>query len=702
MSGLESADEAGMAVPLRPMAGYRRRLRALLVVALLGSVLAVPNTALAVGGEGEGWPAFGESDGCGSPWMRGPKVEKTGSLSGSTVLRGPHANYFGRTINQVWDSLRWWDVPMSNGERLRMHKRLIPALAEVEVNLAAAAATGLNYTIIDRYTYGYTARTVGGSFRVSQHAFGNAIDMNSTKNPYTTGSLITDMPGWFVDAWSDAGFCWGGYWQSIKDPMHYNWRGPLFTPGFTTLPASYAPLTSAESFTRTMATTNVPGRLDDTTFRILMDGDNDGAIDVVNVNTIGNTTVIDVVRASLGYGGCSVSRYLSPQPAVGSMAFPGDWDRDGAQDLWVVNDTTGLSVTAFTRVSDFEETETVSVAAAAGKQYLSADHNVDGWGDLYIFRYDGGEWTVEVRSGADRFATVLVSGTFAGDENLRFTAVDRNLDQVPDVFAVGANGSLILDGASGFSTSENISVSVQGFDDIAGTDFDGDGRHDLAVLDGNSLKIYAGNSRLSGMQVTSWFEYPLALCSDSGLAYPYEGRFRDDDGSVHSADIDAIADTQVTRGCNPPLNDLFCPRRAITRGELAAFISRGLHLPEGTGNTYVDDDGSTFVGNIESLVAAGILVACNAQGDRFCPSEPVTRDVMAQFLVAAFGFVPSDVDAFVDDGASPYHDDINAIAAVGVTRGCNPPTNDEFCPVRVVTRQEMASFMIRALRISVP
>jgi len=684
------------------MSGFRKLAGCAVAVVLVGGFLFTPVPADAVGGEGEGWPAFGESDGCGSPWMRGPKVERTGALPASTVLRGPHASYFGRTVGQVWDSLKWWDVPMSNGESLRLHERLIPALSQVEENLANAAASGYSYNIVDRYTYGYTARTIGGSNRVSQHTFGNAIDINSTTNPFTTGPLITDMPNWLVSAFTDAGFCWGGNWIDVKDAMHFNWRGPIFTPGMTVLPASYAPLTSAENFSRTMYSDTVPGALADTQFRLLMDGDNDGAVDVVKMNRNGASTVIDVLRASAGFEGCAVSRYVSPTPLEGSVAIPGDWDRDGAQDLWVIDDSDGLSITAFLGSSDFEETESVVVAALAGDEYLAADHNVDGWSDLYILRNEGSVWSIEVRSGADGFATVLTTGSFSGDASLRFTAVDRNLDQIPDLMAVGTAGSVILDGASSFATSESIPVSESGFDDIAGTDFDGDGRHDLVVLSGSSLRVLAGNTALSGMQVTSWFEFPKFLCSGSTLPYPYEGSFRDDESNVHSDDIDAIALTNITRGCNPSLNDRFCPQRSITRGELAAFISRALSLPSSATDTYIDDEASDFEGDIERLVGAGINIACNASGDRFCPDDEVTREGMARFLVQAFGLEASEVDAFVDDGSSPYEREINALAAAGITKGCNPPMNDQFCPDRDVPRQEMASFMIRALRVIDP
>ena len=669
----------------------------------LALVLATPAPADAVGAEGEGWPSFSESDGCGSPWMRGPNIERSGWVPLSTPLRGPYADYFGRSIQQVWDSLFWWDVPMSNGESLRLHERMRPALEHVEAGIAQARSDGKYYGIVDRYTYGFAARTVGGSYRISQHGLGNGIDINSVTNPYTTGNLKTNMPSWFVDIWSDSGFCWGGYWVSVKDAMHYNWRGPLFTPGMTELPPSYPPNTSTESFTRSMHTDSVPAGLPDTSHRLLMDGDGDGAVDVVNISETPIGTIVDVARARTGFNGCAVSRYPAPDLPSGDTIINGDWDRDGSQDIWIIDDDADdIEIMAYLRFGDFTETESATINAQPGDAYLSADHNVDGWGDLYILRHNGGTWSVEVRSGVDRFGTVLASGTVSGDGDTKFTAVDRNHDQIPDLFGVASGGSFIADGASAFGSIETITGIPGDLTDVAGTDFDGDGRHDLVTLEGGTLRVYAGNSRLSGLRVTSWFEFPTYSCSSTSLPYPYEGTFRDDDESVHRYKIDEIKALGITRGCNPPLRDKFCPDRDITRGELAAFLRRALDLPEATGNTYTDDNDSIFEGDIESLYAAGVHVPCDASGLRFCPDEPVTRDVMARFLTRAFGFEESSVDAFSDDNGSPYEPQINAIAAVRVTLGCNPPDNDRFCPDRVVSRQEMASFMVRAVERITP
>ena len=42
------------------------------------------------------------------------------------------------------------------------------------------------------------------------------------------------------------------------------------------------------------------------------------------------------------------------------------------------------------------------------------------------------------------------------------------------------------------------------------------------------------------------------------------------DDHVFKADIDWLAATGVTRGCNPPANDEFCPDGYVTRGQMAA------------------------------------------------------------------------------------------------------------------------------------
>lgn len=52
------------------------------------------------------------------------------------------------------------------------------------------------------------------------------------------------------------------------------------------------------------------------------------------------------------------------------------------------------------------------------------------------------------------------------------------------------------------------------------------------------------------------------------------GRFTDDDNSVFEGDIEWMAASGVTFGCNPPGNDHYCPDDLVDRGQMAAFMHR--------------------------------------------------------------------------------------------------------------------------------
>ncbi|MGF1667646.1 MAG: cellulase family glycosylhydrolase [Acidimicrobiia bacterium] len=129
----------------------------------------------------------------------------------------------------------------------------------------------------------------------------------------------------------------------------------------------------------------------------------------------------------------------------------------------------------------------------------------------------------------------------------------------------------------------------------------------------------------------AWRSDLLAALIPAG-SEPPTGSFVDDDASVFQADIEWLAATGVTRGCNPPTNDRFCPDDAVTRGQMAAFLTRSLGLPAATSAGFVDVTG-TFANDIDRLASSGITRGCNPPAnDQFCPDQPVTRGQMAAFL----------------------------------------------------------------------
>ncbi len=183
----------------------------------------------------------------------------------------------------------------------------------------------------------------------------------------------------------------------------------------------------------------------------------------------------------------------------------------------------------------------------------------------------------------------------------------------------------------------------------------------------------------------------------AGVISPYD--FKDVGSSVHQAGIAYISDLGVTKGCNPPTNDRFCPDDTVTRGQMAAFLVRAVGLPAADGGGFTDTSDSIFAGDVDRLVAAGITKGCNPpDNDRYCPDGEVSRAEMAAFLVRAFGFGSASEVDFVDDDGSVFETDIERLAAAGVTKGCNPPSNDRFCPDQAITRGEMATFLMRALQ----
>ena len=102
--------------------------------------------------------------------------------------------------------------------------------------------------------------------------------------------------------------------------------------------------------------------------------------------------------------------------------------------------------------------------------------------------------------------------------------------------------------------------------------------------------------------------------------------------------------------------------------------------------------------SIQKLYNAGITKGCET--DKFCPDESVTRAQMAAFLVRAVhssAFVPPEAIGIFDDVSVEYWaaDWIEQLYNDGTTKGCK---SDPllYCPEGLVTRAEMAVFLLRA------
>jgi D-alanyl-D-alanine carboxypeptidase len=92
-------------------------------------------------------------------------------------------------------------------------------------------------------TSGFNCRFVSGTRRWSQHAYGEAIDVNPVENPYVQGSRVSPptgrryldrsrvrpgmaVPGGLlVRAFEAVGWRWGGRWTGSRDYQHFSTTG---------------------------------------------------------------------------------------------------------------------------------------------------------------------------------------------------------------------------------------------------------------------------------------------------------------------------------------------------------------------------------------------------------------------------------------------------------------------------------------------
>ena len=140
--------------------------------------------------------------------------------------------------------------------RLVAHKDAVNALVGALRSMYRHGFKIRKMYLVDRYdasdrrsmradnTSAFNCRTVAGTDRWSEHAYGRAIDINPVENPYVAsdgsvsprkGAEYADRSprrkgmiasgGATVRAFEREGWGWGGYWSSSKDYQHFSASG---------------------------------------------------------------------------------------------------------------------------------------------------------------------------------------------------------------------------------------------------------------------------------------------------------------------------------------------------------------------------------------------------------------------------------------------------------------------------------------------
>lgn len=187
-----------------------------------------------VGGGGGGTAASGESGGFWSG-IKGAFAGRSTALGGTgegivsgfksgynaggaqpsgDVTRGS-ANYMQGQHGSAGSNLT--TITTASGKKVTVHKDAAPSFKGF---LDELEGTGYNIKSLG----GFNMRNKAGGGGLSQHAYGNAIDINPSANPFSK-IFQTDMPKNVSDMAAKWGLSWGGDWKSIKDTMHFEWTG---------------------------------------------------------------------------------------------------------------------------------------------------------------------------------------------------------------------------------------------------------------------------------------------------------------------------------------------------------------------------------------------------------------------------------------------------------------------------------------------
>ncbi len=189
---------------------------------------------------------------------------------------------------------------------------------------------------------------------------------------------------------------------------------------------------------------------------------------------------------------------------------------------------------------------------------------------------------------------------------------------------------------------------------------------------------------------------PVDEPEDPG-ASPDPDYFDDDDGGVHEPSINRLAAAGVLDGTECGERRI-CPRAPVRRWEMAVWVVRVLgEVSSDAGSRFADMDAdSWWASYVERLAELEVTKGCGTDPLRYCPQDPVTRSQMASFLVRAFDLDAAAPAGFADTAGNTHEPDIDALAAVEITVGCDTDPL-RYCPNDPVTKGQMASFLVRAL-----
>jgi D-alanyl-D-alanine carboxypeptidase len=122
----------------------------------------------------------------------------------------------GNPLSPGWQEKNLTWISPVKGQRWQVYA---PAASAFQGLLGDLQKEGYNPTSSGGFNY----RPIRGSDKLSQHAFGTAIDVSADENPL--GGARSNLPANTGELARKWGLEWGGNWKSRPDPMHFEYAG---------------------------------------------------------------------------------------------------------------------------------------------------------------------------------------------------------------------------------------------------------------------------------------------------------------------------------------------------------------------------------------------------------------------------------------------------------------------------------------------
>jgi hypothetical protein len=329
----------------------------------------------------------------------------------------------------------------------------------------------------------------------------------------------------------------------------------------------------------------------------------------------------------------------------------------------------------------------VTVTAGAGCQWTAVSNNPD---FITIISPANGSgigigsvsYQVGISTGSARTGTMTIAGqTFTVTQE---TGCSFFIDQTNRSFsASAATGNISVTAGEGCDWTA-VSNSPGFITITAGSQGTGNGTVVYSITANTTTSPRNGTITVAGQTFTV---FQGAQFNDVALNHPFY------------TEIGKLSSRGVTLGCGA---GVYCPDDIVTRQQMAAFIIRArgeLNPPFPASQRFPDvPPNNPFYAFIDRMAVLGITLGCG--GGNYCPLDPVTRDQMAAFMIRGLSIFNPPVppaQRFPDvPPTNIFYNFIEEMAVRQITLGCG---GGNYCPALVVTRGQMAAFLVRAFNL---